>query len=434
MEKRLTCEPPNSRPHVIGDKEMTAILPYRACVTCLLLLPVMVLAASNTVIITQRDEDAICALATRFNKEAESIINPMSSRLPVERLCNTPSYKALLQYREKVLPYLVRQEVLLEEASVLVGSACATRRIRDLEDLEAYQKERRAKIERVTPWFHSLLSWSFLVNTGTVDADSLTADFSLAQWWDENRARFRFATRVPIEIDTRERQNRRPHVSTEMTDGLLTIDAVSATYLQIIERAAAEMSVPVFLGAQRYMDVLTTVRMRSVTFDEFAYLIGHHCCVGGFRYTKSGRMYHFGDETKAKPRRIMHGWGIMMERTVFHQGQEIPITIVTRGTQPMVDPSDSAFASYGSFRISDNRRRIIKDYLPQSKAEPTPPLLQREKDCTEIDLCLEGGNRLEPGEYNATFRYADRETPSIAFEVYPTPTEVASKVVGQPAP
>jgi hypothetical protein len=422
---------------MIGDKEMTAILSYRASIACLLLIPIAAFAASNPVVITQQDEDAICALAKKFNKEADAIINPFSSRFPVERLCNTQSYKALLQYREKVVPYLVRQEVLSEKASVIVGSARATRRIRNLEDLEAYQKERRAKIERVSPWFHHFPSPAFLAAAGVgggLEGKLFTADLPLAQWWEENQARFRFTTHKRFHIDTQDRCDRHPHISTEMTNGLLSIEAVSATYLQVIERAAAEMHVPVFLGRQEYMDVLTTVRMRSVTFDEFAYLVGHHCCVTGFRYTKSGPKYHFGGNARAEPRRIMNGWGIMMWRTVFHQGEEIPITVVTRGTEPMVDPSDSAFASYGSFRICDNHRRIVRDYLPESKAEPTLPLLQRKKNCTEIDLCLADGNHLEPGEYNATFRYGDKETPSIASEVYPAHAPAASEVLGQPAP
>ena len=56
---------------------------------------------------------------------------------------------------------------------------------------------------------------------------------------------------------------------------------------------------------------------------------------------------------------------------------------------------------------------VIKDYLPQTKKEPSGPLSHKRRD-----LIIDGGRLLKPGEYNATFKYLDNETPSIAFEVY----------------
>ncbi|MCP3997807.1 MAG: hypothetical protein GY722_22505 [bacterium] len=186
------------------------------------------------------------------------------------------------------------------------------------------------------------------------------------------------------------------------------------------------MDVPVFIGEQHYIDIIGTVRMRSVTFEEFAYLIGRTVYVLGFEYQKVDGGYHFGGQEAAEPRNIMDGWGIKMWRTVFRQGEQIRATIFTRGTDPIVDPRDPAFAASGSFRILDHHGRVARAYLPLSEMEPKLPMLQRKTDGSEITVAVDSAESLEPGEYTMTFRYRDHETRSIAFEVYPASKEVRS--------
>lgn len=254
------------------------------------------------------------------------------------------------------------------------------------------------------------------------------------EWWEDNKHQFVFDTEHPVTIDTTHNYSERPHVSTQTTGNLLILEAVHATNRQIVERAAAELGVEVFIGEQSYMDILTTVRMRGVTFEEFAYLIGRNACVRGFEYRKTGAGYHFGGKTKAKPWTIMNGWGIAMERTVFSLGEDIPIIIVTRGVGEMIDPSDPVFSSYGSFKITDNAGNVIKNYLLQAKERATVPLFQKENECTRIDLILDGGRLLKPGEYNITFKYLENETPSIAFEVYEKILKKKDDCIEQNAP
>ena len=40
---------------------------------------------------------------------------------------------------------------------------------------------------------------------------------------------------------------------------------------------------------------------------------------------------------------------------VFIEGDPVPVIVITRGTNEVVDPSDSAFKDYGSFRRSFTR-------------------------------------------------------------------------------
>jgi len=213
-----------------------------------------------------------------------------------------------------------------------------------------------------------------------------------------------------------------PQIRTTVKNGLLDIYAVSATYHQIIERAAAEMNIDVFIGEQEYINLLTTVRKRAVTFEEFLYIIGRTVFVGGFDYHKTEKGYWVGGKNPAKPRAILDGWGIMMERTVFSVGDEIPVTIITRlpGLVTIIDPADPTFVCYGSFRVTTNDGKIVKDYNPvtKSRLDFTVPHIGIKKDCYPIQVLLNKFCTLPAGEYNIRFRYLEHETPSIAIEIY----------------
>ena len=109
----------------------------------------------------------------------------------------------------------------------------------------------------------------------------------------------------------------------------------------------------------------------------------------------------------------------MMERTVFHEGDDIPVVIITRGTDGIVDPHDPVFPAYGSFKVTTNAGEVVHDYREHTSPQPTRPLLQRDRDGAAIDLNLRTYCDLPPGEYNVQFRYGRDETPPIAIEVYP---------------
>jgi hypothetical protein len=182
------------------------------------------------------------------------------------------------------------------------------------------------------------------------------------------------------------------------------------------------MNINVFIGEQQYIDVITTTRMKGVTFEEFLYIIGRTVCIGGFDYHKTETGYWIGGKNPTEPRALMNGWGIMMERTVFSVGDEIPVTVITRlpGLITIIDPEDPTFVYYGSFRVTTNDGKIVKDYNPitKSRLDFTIPPIKIKKDCYPIQVSLNKFCKLPAGEYNIQFRYLENETPSIAIEIY----------------
>jgi hypothetical protein len=200
---------------------------------------------------------------------------------------------------------------------------------------------------------------------------------------------------------------------------VLDIEACHVTIRQIIERAAAEMGARVFIGDHPDMGIITNVRMRGVTFEEFAGLIGYTVSVGPMPLRVDENGYHFGGDAEPEPRVLFDGWGIKMHKTVFSEGDPIPVTVIVRGIDEVVDPSDAAFKDYGSFRVTDNEGETILAYLPQTKTPPAKDVLKPAHDGMEIVVDLSDYSKLPPGEYNVQFRYLTKETPTAAIEVYP---------------
>jgi len=243
--------------------------------------------------------------------------------------------------------------------------------------------------------------------------------FSWSHWWQEHKDKFIFQTNHPLVIHpVKVVHSTMPQIGTTVKNGLLDIYAVHATYRQIIERAAAEMNIDIFIGEQECIGVISTVRMKSVSFEEFLYIIGRTVSVGGFDYHKTEKGYWVGGNNPAEPRAILDGWGIMMERTVFFAGDDVPVTIITRLPGPVIDPADPVFPCYGSFRVTTNDGKIVKDYEPVTKVQPTIPPIQIKEDCHRIQVLLDKFCKPPAGEYNIRFRYLNHETPSIAIEIY----------------
>ncbi len=395
------------------------------------------------IVITQSDEDTIRRLLTEYSEEWRKYTEAHRESSSIPMYLDCESYRNLLKYGLKVVPYLVENLAIAESRHSDYGwigsSIISDENVRTPEQVYNYNRNPTMEIHKQGELYpppnsarqshgSPLLIMQLLPNEmipkpqireGYVD----DGKFAWSHWWQLYKDRFDFQTNKMLEIKPTEViHSTVPHIGTIVKDGLLYIEAVSATYKQIIERAAAEMDIKVFIGEQRDIDVITTVRMKGVTFEEFLYMIGRTVYVGGFDYRKTETGYWVGGEKPAKPRRILNGWGIMMDKTVFSVGDEIPVTVITRekGLTSIIDPNDSEFLNFGSFRVTTNDGKIVQDYSPIVKSElySTMPPIKIEKDCFPIQVYLNKYCNLPAGEYNIRFRYIDNETPSIAIEIY----------------
>lgn len=407
--------------------------------------------------ITQKDENQITELAINLQGLVEKITHPESSRLPIDKYINSPEYKNLVKYGAKLLPYLIKEYQIEEESRVRVGSKLAERDLSDPEDLIRYQTERAEKIisnhkifsnwhiinllladiamnEKI--WDKALSLRELLFNWHTLNL--LLADirmnqkildqafslhepqyFSWIEWWEKNKDKYVFKTRNPIIIDTTYKLYSHPHISTEKQDNFLYLEACQVPYNIIIERAAAEMGQKVFIGEHSYMDVIANVRMRGVTFEEFADLIGTTVSVSKFPYYWDGDVCHFGGEKEAKPRTIFEDWGIVFGNTVFLEGEKMPITVVARGMDKIIDPSDSLFPIFGKFVIMTNDGQSKGGDHCYAITTKKPQMLELKMLDTEITLNLSDFEKLPVGEYNIRFKYGERNTPILPIEIYP---------------
>lgn len=378
---------------------------------------------NEKIIVTQEDENCIIELAANLQGFVESVTSPASSILPIEKYKNSNSYKSLLEYGSKLLPYLISEYQIEEESRVRVGSKLAERDLSDPEDLIRYQTERAEKIrssQKMLFNWHilNLLLADIAINEKIWDKAPSIRDpqlFSWIEWWEKNKDNYDFKTKKPIKIDTTYKLHNHTHISTEKQDDFLYLEACNVPYNMIIERAAAEMGQKVFIGEHSYIYVIANVRMRGVTFEEFADLIGTTVSVSKFPYYWDGDVCHFGGEKEAKPRTIYDDWGIVLGNTIFHEGDKMPITIVARG----MDTSDRLYPSFGSFKIMTNDGKIVQGYTiirnDRSSVE-VPDLKEHE---IEITLDLSDFVSLPAGEYNIRFRYLKKETPILPIEIYP---------------
>jgi len=422
--------------HIIDDNEERMSLERMNSTKLILVMLIAILSFpvfanvselddSGKIVITQADEEAIKGLLKEYHKEFSRRVDGLSSSSLLYVDCE--AYRKLLKYGLKVVPYLVQNIARLEAQYgdyAYIGSALIDdKSVKTPEQVHKYNRSKRWSSTGPGPpvslTLMQLLPDSMKpkprVKKGYVD----NKVFAWSHWWQGHRHKFIFQTKKPLVIHPAKYvYSMMPQIRTTVKNGLLDLYAVSATYRQVIERAAAEMNVDVFIGEQQYIGVITTVRMKSVTFEEFLYIIGRTVFVGGFNYRKTEKGYWVGGKNPAKPRPILHGWGIMMEKTVFSAGAQIPVTIITRLPGSVINPADPVFSGYGSFRVTTNDGKIVKDYEPLAKARPTIPPIQIQKDCCPIQVLLDKFCKLPSGEYNIRFRYLNHETPSIAVEIY----------------
>jgi hypothetical protein len=380
---------------------------------------------NGRIVITQVDEDAIKQLLGEFKKHEYKV----SFRSDVQSYLDCEAHEKLRSYGWKAVPYLIEQAARQEAVDAFIGSALI--KDKDVKTPEQVYEYNCARKNEAANTLAPFILETVLreLPSGKVAPYNLSGGipyygvFEWVRWWQKHKDRFEFQTIHPLVIPPPvDEHSVAPHIGTSLQNGLLYVDAVSATYHQIIERAAAEMNIDIFVGEQEYIDVITTVRIKGMTFEEFLNIIGRTVCTSGFDYHKTETGYWVGGKNLAKPRAILDGWGIMMERTVFSVGDEIPVTIITRlpGLVTIIDPADPTFVCYGSFRVTTNDGKIVKDYNPvtKSRLDFTVPPIEIKKDCYPIQVLLNKFCKLPAGEYNIRFRYLEHETPSIAIEIY----------------
>lgn len=404
-------------------------------VVAYVLLPLM---AANTdkekagrvsVVITQADEDAIKKLLEEFRLHTVKV----SLRSDLTPYLDCAAHRELLKQGWKVVPYLIDQAARQQSVEATLGAALIKDpSVTSPEQVAAWNQARRAKIagDTLPPFVLATVLRELpaakeepsIGKPERIDTKFVgirhSDSYVWATWWAANQGRFTFQTTKPLVLPpTEDGVVYQPHITTTARGGLLDIHAVDATHRDIIERAAAELGLEVFIGEHELMKILTSVRMKGVNFEEFVYMLGRQASVAGYPVQQTRTGWRVGGEQPAKPRANLNGWGILMERTVFRVGDAITVTVITRAPQALVDPGDPVFNSYGSFRVTTNDGRVVEDYRPLSQGAPRRPPEQR-PDAFPIRVMLDSFCTLPAGEYNVSFRYLDHETPTVAIEIY----------------
>ena len=114
-----------------------------------------------------------------------------------------------------------------------------------------------------------------------------------------------------------------------------------------------------------------------------------------------------------------------MDRSVFGVGEDIPVTIIARGTMPAVDACDPAVVCRGGFRVTTNDGQVVKDYEPLADRPAIMRMLNSRADMNRVEILLNRFCELDVGEYNIRFGYQDHETPTLPIEVYPRDSKAA---------
>ncbi|MHC4621081.1 MAG: hypothetical protein ACYTEQ_25325 [Planctomycetota bacterium] len=394
-----------------------------------LIVPARSSPQGPSVVITQSDQ----AVMKRILEDWREHQNKVGYSSLTEPYFDCDAHRQLLEYGLKAVPYLIDQRARQHAVEPYIGSALIDDpNIRTLEQVYGYNRRRKDEVydQTLAKWIVTGTLWES-VSPSVSDKEKVTAHIEPIDWfdwWHQHKARFvRPGGNTPAIVVPHRMLRSVPHITTSIKNGLLDFSAAGATYRQMIEHAAAEMGIETFIGEHAYMDIIGLVRMKSVTYEEFLYMVGRSVCVLGFDYRKTAGGYWVGGDQPAKPRAIFKGWGIMMDRTVFTEGQDIPVTVIIRDSHAMVDPCDPAFTSYAGFRVTTNNATVVKDFEPETDRPAAKSVLTARGDM-KVDLSLNRFCKLGPGEYNIRFHYLEHQTPSMPIEIYPSDSKTARQL------
>jgi hypothetical protein len=251
------------------------------------------------ILITQADEDAIRNILKEFKKHTNSPELAVMSM--TDPFFDCDAYRNLLGYGWKAVPYVIEQAAQIEAVDAYIGSALIKDGgVKTPEEVFEYNRRRKSKStdELLYPFILEITLRE--LTSGKIKPKSridlgYNAVFAWIKWWQQHKTKFKFQTKEPVVIHpAQDEHSLVPQIRTAIKDGLLDIYAVHATYQQIIKRAAAEMNIDVFIGEHEYLDVRTTMRMKSVTFEELLYIAGRNISMRGFKYRKTEKGYLIG--------------------------------------------------------------------------------------------------------------------------------------------
>lgn len=372
--------------------------------------------------IGNEEEREIRRLLREFQAHTDSDRVSLSSG--IEPYIDCDAYRSLVKYGFQAIPYLIEQAGKLQEIDVLHGSALIQQKgITTPENVWDYHENRRKSVYKSTiPHFVLVETLNKIAPDENFKVGARHTDcFSWLVWWKSNKNRFAFTEKSQPSIPEPEDVYYEPHISTSVHNNLLDIHAVSATNRHIIQRAGAELGVKIHIGQHKYMDVLTTIRMKGVNVEEFLYFLGKNFSIKGINYTKTENEIRIGTRTPAPARVYFGGWGIAMDQTVFLEGDEIPIMITEEYDPEKTSPTDWQALKTGQFKITNNEGKLLKTCSPVKSAQPPTETDRGPCQGSCKTLALEKSCNLGPGEYNVAWKYRKTLTPTIAFEIYNRP-------------
>ena len=284
--------------NVKGTQEISKIRPIDSVINT----PTNGTGNNNEVVITQADEDAIKRLLEEFKKHANS--PELAGMSMTDPFFDCDTYRNLLGYGWKAVPYVIEQAAQIEAVDAYIGSTLikdAT--VKTPEEVFEYNRKRKSEAADglLAPFILEITLRE--LRSGKAKPKSRISHgynmvFAWIEWWQQNKNRFHFLTgQLLVILPSNDEHSLIPQIRTDIKDGLLNIYAVNVTYQQIIERVGAEINIDVFIGEHEYLDVKTTLRMKSVTFEEFLYIAGRTVSMGGFKYSETKKGYLIGKTT-----------------------------------------------------------------------------------------------------------------------------------------
>lgn len=255
-------------------------------------------ADQGPVTVTQDDADAIKNILVGFRRHVDEV----KLRSDPGPYLDCEENRALRGYGLKAVPFLIEQVARIEAANAYRGAALIDEEgVKTPEEVYSWNRRRKTHAQDGT-----LALWLLdNVLTDLISSDmedepvrgngGYTEVFGWMHWWDRHKHRFVFEGGDPPAIPLPKRPYPRgPAVVVTAHDGLLDVSAAGVSYRRIIERAVAALGVTAIFGQQDYIDVVTSIEMRSVTFDEFMYLLGRSVSMAGFGHSKTDTGFRVG--------------------------------------------------------------------------------------------------------------------------------------------